>query len=68
MVYILTEAGEVVCDGFANMSFNSHAKALDWMTNNTGNMENGDKFIIVDFSNDCSHFYQARLTMTIDSI
>jgi hypothetical protein len=68
MVYIFSEAGETMGDAFGNDSFTSHAKALEWIANNTGKLENGEKFIIVDFANDCSHFYQARLKMTIDSI
>jgi hypothetical protein len=68
MVFIFTEAGECVYDAFGTNSFNSHAKALDWMNSNTGNLENGDKFIIVDFGNDSSHFYQARLAMSIEAI
>jgi hypothetical protein len=68
MVFIFNEAGAVIGGAFGQVGFTSHDKALAWISNNTSNLENGDKFIIVDFENDYSEFYIAQLKMTIEPI
>ena len=68
MIFIFNQAGEVIADTSGSICFKSHNSALEYMRDNTGMLENGDKFIIVDFDNDCSHFYFARLSLVIDAI
>lgn len=68
MLYIFNEAGETINDECGNSSFSTHGKAMEYMQNNTGMLENGDKFVIVDFELNSAYFYQAQLTMTIESI